>query len=278
MPAAWFGSSTPLPASHPVVGPAAAVAAGPPLADKAAKPTVVAGITEPSLADAAKVDPSVIWRRGLERYQRDVKDYRCVLTKQEQLADGLTPLQEIEVRYRRQPETVYMIWRKNADEVKRALYMDSPEYIDGKGQRLARVEPAGAIVSLFVRDIKTPIQGERAQKASRRSIRDCNFGATFTLLEKINQTAADRGVLDIRYDGAGSIDGRPSYVVVRYLPYEGERGPFPDAKLIIHFDQETLLPVAMYSYSDRAGKQLLGSYVFTKIELNPGFDESAFKF
>jgi hypothetical protein len=240
---------------------------------------VAATVSGPAdLAALAQRDPLELVRLGRARYDRVVRDYRCVLVKQERLGDTLTPVQEIEFRYREQPHSVYMIWRANADGARRALYIDQSDFVDGQGRKAARVEPAGAVARLFVKDIMIPLHGAEARKASRRSMDEAGFRATFELLENYNAIAAQRGVLNLRYGGTGGVDGRPTYVIVRELPYEGPAGPYPDARLVLHLDQEWLLPVAIYSYADRAEQSLLGSYVFTQVELNPGFDADAFRF
>ncbi len=231
-----------------------------------------------NLGALAQRDPMALVRLGLQRYEKNVHEYRCVLVKQELLGDKLSPIQEIELRFREKPRSVYMIWMTNAESARRALYMDQSSFVDDQGRKLARVEPAGAIARLFVKDIFLPIHGSEARKASRRSLDEAGFRATYELLQAYNAVAAERGVLDIHYGGTGTVDGRPTYVIVRDLPYEGPGGPFPDARLVLHIDQEWLLPVAIYSYSDHDEKSLLGSYVFTKINLNPGFGDDAFKF
>ncbi|MEW6250387.1 MAG: DUF1571 domain-containing protein [Planctomycetota bacterium] len=231
-----------------------------------------------ALGDLARRDPMELVHQGKVWYQQHVRGYRCTLVKQELLGDKLSEVQEIELRYREQPRAVYMIWRLNADQARRALYLDSREYVDKKGNKLARVEPNGAVARLFTKDIFLPVDGAEARKASRRIITEAGFATTFDLFETYNATAEQRGVLDLKYDGTGAVDGRPTFVVVRHLPYEGPTGPYPDARLVMHIDQEWLLPVAVYSYADRAEKKLLGSYVFTKIELNPAFDGDDFAF
>ncbi len=231
-----------------------------------------------SFTELAELDPRELVHRGRERYRKEVHEYRCVLVKQERIGKKLSAVQEVEVRFRESPRMVYMLWLKNADQAKRALFMEDGAFVDKKGRKLARVEPAGAVVSLFVKDIMIPIHGPEARKTSRRSIDECGFGATFQLLERYNAVAAERGVLDLRYRGTGLVDGRPTYVIMRNLPYEGEGGVYPDARMIMHLDQEWLLPVAVYSYADHEEKHLLGSYVFTQIELNPIFSEDAFEF
>lgn len=249
-------------------------------AETRAAPTVTmpSDVRNAAHVEVTAVDPVALIDRGWQRYRDNVAAYSCLLVKQERLADGLTPVQQVEVRFREEPHTVYMLWQQNPDEVKRALFQDSPEFVDPQGRKQARVEPAGAIARLFVKDLMIDIHGERARKNSRRTIDECGFGATFELLARYNRLAAERGVLDLRYAGTGVIDGRPTHVLKRDLPYQGVDGPFPDARMVMHLDQEWLLPVAIYSYADHQEQELLGSYVFKNVRLNPQFGEDAFEF
>ena len=227
----------------------------------------------------AERDPLALTRRAQERFEQEVRDYRCVLIKQERVGGKLSAIEEVEVRVRNSPRTIYMLWRKNAAQAKRVLFKaEDAAFVDDEGRRLARVEPAGAVIRLFVTDIFMPINGEHARKVSRRTVDQCGFGATFELLRRFNEFAREKGVLDLRFSGTGEVDGRPTYVLTRYLPYDGEDGEYPDAKMVLHLDQEWLLPVAVESFADRAGKRLLGRYVFTKVELNPGLGEKDFEF
>lgn len=267
-PALWFVSSFDTHLASTVSAPAAAPA----------EPARALTADKAELAALAERDPMDLVRRGIERYDREVRAYRCVFIKQELLPDGISEVQEIEVRYRESPRTVYMLWLKNADQARRALYADSPEYVDKNGQKVARVEPAGAIARLFVSDVKVLVDGAEAKKSSRRGIDEFGFRAAYDLLMKYNTLAAERGVLDLKYGGTGEIDGRPTFKLIRNLPYVGPAGAYPDARMVLHIDQEWLLPVAIYSYADAAERELLGSYVYTKVELNPPFTEADFTF
>ncbi|HOO16945.1 MAG: DUF1571 domain-containing protein [Phycisphaerae bacterium] len=235
--------------------------------------------SDSSLWLLAQTDPMALARMGHERYQNEINDYHCVLVKQERLPGGLSDVQEIEVRFRKEPRSVYMIWRENASDAKRALFMpEDPRFTDDRGNLMARVEPAGSVVRLFVKDLYIPIHSERARNASRRTIDECGFGAMFEMLSQINNLARERGVLDLKFAGAGEVDDRPTFVLVRKLPYTGEKGVFPDARMVLHIDQQWLLPVAVESFADEGGAQLLGRYVFTDIHLNPGLTEKDFTF
>ncbi len=232
-----------------------------------------------SIEHLLTTNPMAVIRMGRERYDREVREWRAVLTKQELLPDGLSAVQEVDVRYRNSPRTVFMVWKTNPTGARRALYVPGdPRFMDSQGRALARVEPHGTLVRLVTTDVFVQIHGPDAKKNSRRTIDECGFASTFALLEKFNGIAETRGVLDFRYVGDGEIDGRPTYVLKRTLPYEGPDGPFPDARMVLHLEKDRLLPVAVYSYADVTEKQLLGSYVFTQVEVNPGLTESDFTF
>lgn len=230
------------------------------------------------LRGLARRDPMALARLARERCERELRDYTCLFLKQERISGKLGDLEEIEVRYRDNPLSVYMIWKRNASAAARVLFQDTAQFVNDRGEKLARVEPAGVLIRLIVADILMPIHGERARQTSRRSIDEFGFESTLALLERYNQLGAERGVLDYRYQGEGEIDGRPTFVFVRHLPYGGPDGLYPDAKMVLHLDQEWLLPTAVYSYADHEGKVLLGSYVHKQVRLNPGLGADAFAF
>lgn len=231
-----------------------------------------------SLRELARRDPLGLVELGLRRYQERVRDYRCVFHKQERIDGKLGAQEEIEVRFRVEPTSVFMVWRRNADQVRRVLFIDDGRSLDSKGRKQARVEPNGAIARLFVRDIMLPINGKRAESASRRTIDEFGFGQTFRLFDRFNRVAAQRGELVVRYDGEGEIDGRPTFRLVRLLPYTGQGGMYPEARLEFHLDQETLLPTAVFAWGKADGAYLLGSYVFTDVQLNCGLSDADFRF
>jgi hypothetical protein len=226
----------------------------------------------------ARRDPRGLLRLARERCQRETGDFSCLFVKQERINGTLKPVEEIDARYRADPLSVFMTWRRGADQAKRALFIDRQEFVDHQGQRLARVEPAGVLLRLFVSDVMVPIHDARARAVSRRAIDEFGFRSTFEILERVNELAAARNELDFRYEGEGAVDGRVTVILVRRLPCTGPGGPYPDAKLILHLDQEWLLPTAVYSYTDPEGRELLGSYVFAQVQLNPGLGEDDFRF
>ncbi|MFQ5806232.1 MAG: DUF1571 domain-containing protein [Phycisphaerae bacterium] len=248
------------------------------IAATAAVTAMAAAARAKAVKELAQNAPGALARLSRQRYDREVHDYTCVFLKQERIGGKLREVEEIEVRYRDDPTTVYMIWKRNAGQAKRVLFIDSAEFVNDNGEKVARVEPAGALIRLIVSDVLMPIHGKRARQTSRRFIDEFGFRATLDLLKQYNQLGEEHRVLDFHYAGEGEIDGRLTYKLVRYLPYDGPDGIWPDAKMVMHLDQEWLLPTAVYSYADREGQVLLGSYVHTQVKLNPGLDDEAFKF
>ena len=220
------------------------------------------GKTTAGYGELARRDPIGFLRLCRERYH--FRDYTCTFIKQELIGNRLGKAQEISVRFREEPFSVDMAWVKNADQAERALYVENA-WKDGKGRELAWFKPAGALLKLIVPKIKQPIFGRRAKAASRRSLDQFGFSRTLDLIIKYVEKGRRNNELDLRYVREGSIKGRPTYVFERFLPYDGREEHYPDYLLRYHIDQEWLIPSACFSYSDREGKQLLGSYVMTDV-------------
>lgn len=247
-------------------------------ASSSPNPAPAEPLTRAALRDLAQQDPVAFSRLCDERAESTIRDYRCTFHKQELLPGGMSPVQEISVLCRVKPLSVFMTWVKNADRARRALYIDAPQFRDANGEKVAKVEPAGVIARALVAEVVRPIHGDDAKLSSRRSMEDFGFNATLKLLLKINDAALARGELDYRYVGEGEIDGRPTFIFQRFLPYTGPGGVYTDRKMIMHIDQEWLVPTAVYSYADVEGRQLLGSYVYTDVQLNPGLTDEDFRF
>jgi hypothetical protein len=225
----------------------------------------------------APPDPVELLRAAQQRCEQEVRDYHCVFLRQERIGNKLTQEQAIDVLYRAEPRSVYMTWTRNADRVKRALYIKGLN-LGKHGEEQVRVEPAGVLIRLVVDELSIPVSGREARKSSRYTIDQFGFHAVLARINHSNERFEKLGVLRWTYEGEGVIDGRPTYVLVRHLPYTGSQGQYPDARLVVHLDQQWQLPVAVYSYADEQEQVLLGSYVSTKVDLNPGIPALAFRF
>jgi hypothetical protein len=223
----------------------------------------------------AQSDPLRFLQHCWDHYKTTVRDYSCTFTKQELIRGQLLPEQVAQVRFRQEPFSVDMTFVKNVRQCKRALYIEG-KWTDSAGRELALVEPGGAIIRVLISKIKQPIHGARAEQESRRTIDEFGFDKSLELIMKYSTIAEEEGVLQLEYVGRGSIGGRPTYVLERHLPYTGEDLPYPDNLLIVHIDQEHLLPTACFSYADAEGRELLGSYIYTDIAINQNYTADDF--
>jgi len=228
-----------------------------------------------SYAELVQTDPLALLRTALERYEDSVSDYTCLFTKQERINGRLGPEQQIRVRFRETPFSVLMEWVKNPGKARRVLYVEG-RWEDAEGHKLAKVEPQGAIARMLVRSVARPIDGPDARAASRKTIDHFGFANVLRLIIKYAELAVDTGQGSLVYLGEGQIDGRATWILRRTLPYTHEGGPWPDCVLLVHIDQERLLPVACYAYADDDQQVLLGKYIFTDVQLNVGLSEADF--
>jgi len=142
---------------------------------------------------------------------------------------------------------------------------------------MALVEPAGTVAKLCADRVAVPIHGALARESSRYPLTEFGFEATLRRVLRVVDRAKANGDLRLAIAGRGVVDGRPTIVLERRLPASGVPGTYPDALMVLQLDESTLLPVAIHSYRDAAGKELLGEYIVSDVQLNPRIPAGAFK-
>ncbi|MCG3138318.1 MAG: hypothetical protein HJJLKODD_02180 [Phycisphaerae bacterium] len=231
-------------------------------------------IIEKPQIDLRSSDPIQFLQQCRAYYASTVRDYQCTFTKQELLPAGLSLQQVSEIKFRENPFSVFMHITQNPDRARRVLYVKG-RHVDG-GMEYAVVQPEGPIARLLVKSVLRPIYGAEAEEASRRAIDEFGFGRSLDLILQYAELATSQGYPAMSYQGEGQLNGRPTFVFHRVLPYTGPESPWPDALLIIHLDQELFLPIACFAYADLQKEQLLGIYQYTNIQLNIGLTERDF--
>lgn len=227
-------------------------------------------------------DPLEALKAARARHERDVRDYQCVMVKQELLSSGMSEEQEIDVKFRAEPYSVMMHWLRNPGLAERVIYVKGrwiDEDADNVEEREQAVAQPGKIAQLFVKSVKQPIRGRMAKKSSRRFLDEFGFKRAMDLLIRYCEIARDRGELKLEFLGESHFDGRPVWVVRRTLPYQGENGLYPDRVAEILIDKELRVPVAVYCYShtDRRPENLLGKYEYRNIRLHTGLSDRDFE-
>ena len=240
----------------------------------AAAATPASSSARPTIDSLYSRDPLAYLKQARRDYDNRVRDYVCRFTKQELLGDQLTEDQVAQAKFREGPFSVYLHITKNPGRARRLLFVK--DRIVKNGRQHVLVEPEGPIARLLVKSVHRPIDGRDAQRASRRIISEFGFARSLDLLIKYADISQDRDRLDVRYVGEGEIDGRPTHVIERWLPIDDDSYPWPDARVVIHMDQEWNLPIACYSYGDHEGKILLGKYIYSDVHLNVGLRDTDF--
>jgi hypothetical protein len=216
------------------------------------------------------------------RHQREVTNYECIMVKQELLPSGMSEEQEIKVKFRQEPYSVFMDWIRNPGLANRALYVKGrwtdPKAKDPNERELAVAQP-GKIAQLFVKSVKQPIRGKLAHRSSRRSMDDFGFQKTLDLLIKYCHLAKERGELSLEFCGESRFDGRPVWVIRRRLPYTGPKGEYPDRTAEFLIDKQHRVPVAVYCYSDdeKQPQNLLGKYEYRSVRMGAGLTDRDFE-
>ncbi len=236
--------------------------------------TISTGHEDPLLR-MMREEPLEYWRQARRNYSRSVRDYTCRFTKQELLGSTMTEEQVTEVKFREGPFSVFMHFVKNPGQARRILYVK--DRFTKHGVQQAVVEPEGPIARCLVNSVLRPIAGRDARRASRRTIGEFGFGRSLDLIIKYAAMTEELGILNVQFLGEGEVDGRPTYVFERRLPFDPESDIWPDGLLIVHIDQEWELPVACYAYADQEGTQLLGRYIYSDVNLNVGLHADDFE-
>jgi len=217
------------------------------------------------MTQLAKDDPLSFLDTALNEYHNWIKDYTCTFEKQEFLKGKMTKEQVINVKFKEGPFSVFMEWEKNPSLVARVLY------VKGQNDNKALVKPAGILGWLVPTHVKRRVDSPDARKASRRNLDQFGFANALRLITKVCRKAEKAGDLQLQYKGTSDLTGRPTWVFERRLPKESI---YPDQRLIVHIDQEWLVPTRTCCYDDRGN--LLGKYVYRDVKFNVGLSGKDF--
>jgi len=213
----------------------------------------------------AQADPQAFLELALKNYHRRVRDYTCLFVKQELVQGKLTKQQHIQVKFREAPFSVFMQWVRNPGLVGRVLY------VKGKYGNNALVKPAGWLRLLVPTHVKRPINSPDSAKVSRKRLDQFGFANMLKIILKVNNRAAKAGDLRFEYKRQAKLNGRETFVFERFLP---DKPQYADRHLVIHIDQQWLVPIATYCYGPR--ERLLGKYELRNVKINPGLSWKEF--
>jgi hypothetical protein len=224
--------------------------------------------TDEQMKRLAKEDPIAFLENCLRRYQRDVKGYSATFEKRERINGKLYDKEVIEVCFAEQPHRVCMKWLQGARRAQGAVY------VEGENDGLMLVRPNGRLLGKVI--VTKDPEGEEARDSGRYSLKEFGLRKAAERVYKTWSAARDNGTLFVEYLGEQKLKeagDRVCYVLRR------SRFQKPEAdgvmEVTIYVDKETWLQVGSV-IKDKDG-ELIGSYYFRDLKLNPTFPSDQFK-
>jgi hypothetical protein len=220
------------------------------------------------IEEILKTDPPRFLQMSLDRYDREVKGYSCILIKKEVVQEKLRPLEKTECYFKEKPFSVYMNFLAGVGEAQRVLYVKG----ENNDKMLARPSGWKSIVGVLAFDTDTP----KAKSAGRYLITQfgIKLGTERTL--KAMLAARSRDALFVKYEGifrVPEVGDRLCYKLVRtpYTPPEDAEGV---TELTLYFDVETWLQVG--SILKGENDRFIAEYFFRDVKINPTFKKNQF--
>lgn len=267
--------------------PAPAPVPAPP-AEQPPPPAVLAGPapTETTIGQLVGGDPIPFFEACVRRVKADVHGYRATLVKQERIRGKLGPREVIRVTGRAEPYSVRMVWQEGARETL-GTKTEGTLFVAGEnGGKIKVWRPSAFLAAMRFMDVAPT--DDRARDSSRYAITE---GGLLSANERTYRAWSEALALDPaawpkrwKFHGTQAIaevGGRTCHVYERACdPPEVDRfvrtDPAPDVKaraadafaaVKVMIDAETYLQVG--SELRRTDGELIGSYFFRDVELNP---------
>jgi hypothetical protein len=223
-----------------------------------------------SIEDLARNDPVELLRNVLAKYKdAGIKGYTCILAKHERINDKLNPPEVTECWFKEEPFSVFMHWKEGAGLAVASLYVKG----ENDGKMCARPSSsAGKLLGW----VKRPPDASEVKESTRYMITEfglrCGTERTYLAWKALR----DRGVkLQTEYLGVRKnveeVGGRDCHVIVRHCDPPEDDGM---TEITILIDAETWQQVGTVLTKNG---ELIGSYYFKDIRVNPSFDEKQFK-
>lgn len=196
-------------------------------------------------------------------YDFSIEDYTGIFTKQERVKAKLRKPQVIAFKFRNEPFSIFMQWKKNPDKADRMLY------VKGQNNNKMVVHPRGLLG--FIRSVERDPKGKAVLK---NSLRTCDKFGIRNLLNRVTGlykgNVQDKG-FSAKYIGTEEIDKRPCIVLETIMPNNKISST---RRLILVVDMEYRLPVSVTSLDGKGN--LISKYSYTSLNFNNGLKDENF--
>jgi hypothetical protein len=230
--------------------------------------------TAPPVEDAATAaDQAIAILARAEQAYAGVKDYACTFVKRERLRGQLQPDNVIDMRVRTQPFCVYMRWMSPRDfEGQEACYVSQ----GNKGTLRAKSAGFSGVVGFMTLDLRDP----RVMQNNRHTINEAGIGNLIARLKPRWESARQTGTTKFQLSEY-TYNQRPC-IRVETTHSRPTGGAYDVNRTVVYFDRENHLPIRVENYdwpraAVSAGNDLLESYSYANLRLNPGLPDATFR-
>jgi hypothetical protein len=237
------------------------------------RPAVVPkGAPAKPFPDLCRDDPVGALAASLEKY-KGVEGYTCTFVKRERIGGKVKDAETIACDFQETPFAVLMRWK---DGVGRA---DATMYVAGENDDQLLIVPAGDFQKKAVKALtgrtyaKRALTSADAKSASRYPANEFGMAHGTKRVYTAWQAAEVRKQLKTEYLGltpVPELGDKKCHVIRRTVSPPEEEGL---TTVTVMFDADTLFQVGSVL---KAGDELIGSYFFKDIVLNPKFDKTHF--
>ena len=215
--------------------------------------------------ELARTDHEALLQYCIDTYDAKHQDYSCRLVKHEVIRGKDHGRQEMAVRFKQNPYSVYMEWKKGAGLAGKVIY------VQGKNGDQMLVEPYG--FWKWIGTVKRSPDGPQAMQNTLRPINLFGFRKALVALRDVYHLANERGECKEEFGGfvRHEDSGRDAIKLIRYLP---PRNDYPAKKTVIYIDAEHLVPIGVdgWDWNDK----LFCHYVYKDVRFNLGLKDEQF--
>ena len=215
----------------------------------------------------SQIDPQALnlLQISHQNYQDNIRDYQCIFLKRERFGGYLGKFEEIQMKLRTQPYSIYMKWLSGRYKGQEALY------VEGKNEGKLLVHPGGllgSITSTFQLDPHDPL----AKLNSSEPITNAGMGKTLerTLLHTLEEYES----ISLTMDEIEDETSERSYYRITKERLDEDKTADAYEEVILYIDKELLLPLRILTYGWEG--KLLGEYIYENVKINVGLSDEDF--
>jgi hypothetical protein len=194
-----------------------------------------------------------------------IKDYTCIMYKQERLGKNLQGVEKILLKYREKPKGIYMKWLDGPWTGRELLYNEA---LFGAGKVRVREKGALGIIAMTI-----PADWEIAKRGSNHTCTEIGMKYLLFMIENDYRKVIAKGQLQRKSEGMVEVDGVKVYKEESWMPRDKKLGYYCyHMTHYLDFLRSLEIKAEVYNWDD----ELQESYYYTEIKLNSGLTDKDF--